>query len=134
MWDALEENETWEVTDLPKGKTAIGCKWLYKTKFKPSGMIERCKSRLVVLGNKQQHGIDYAETFAPVAQITTVRTVLAVAAMEEWYTVQMDVTNAFLHGELHENVYMKMPLGYTGKGSRIQLNCDPSTTSSSNVS
>lgn len=66
--EALEENETWDIVPLPPSKKAIGCKWLYKTKHKPDGSVERHKSRLVALGCKQQYGVDYAETFAPVAK------------------------------------------------------------------
>ena len=102
--DALERNGTWEITVLPPGKHAIGCQWLYKTKYKSDGTIDRFKSRLVILGCKQQAGVDYGETFAPVAKMTTVRTLLAVAAIQHWYTVQMDVTNAFLHGDLSLSV------------------------------
>ena len=123
--EALEDNETWIVTPLPPGKTTIGCKWLYKTKYNANGSVERCKSRLVILGCNQKYGEDYIETFAPVAKMSTVRTVLDVAAIHDWYTTQMDVTNAFLHGELCENVYMKMPQGYTHPGSRISLNYVP---------
>ena len=116
---ALESNNTWEVTTLPPGKVAIACKWLFKTKYRPDGSVERYKSRLVILGCKQKYGEDYWETFAPVAKMSTVRTLLAVAAMEGWYAIQMDVTNAFLHGDLNEVVYMKLPQGYYHWGCRI---------------
>lgn len=110
--DALELNNTWEITTLPEGKTAIGNKWLYKTKYKQDGSIDKYKARLVILGCNQVYGMGYAETFAHVAKLTTVRTrtLLAVASMNNWYTFQMDVTNAFLHGDLCEEKYMKMPL------------------------
>lgn len=117
--EALERNGTWVITELPAGKQAIGCKWLYKTKYKPDGTIDRFKSRLVILGCRQIQGIDYGETFAPVAKMATVRTLLAVVAIQNWVTHQMDVTNTFLHDDLNEEVYMELPQGYTGWGSRI---------------
>ena len=117
--DALELNNTWEITELPPNRKANGCKWVYKTKFKPDGTIDKYKARLVILGCRQTYSIDYKETFAPVAKMTTVRAILAIAAMQNWSVYHMDVSNAFLHGSLHEIVYMGMPLGYSRIGSWI---------------
>ena len=118
---ALERNNTWKLTTLPPNKRAIGCKWLFKTKFHPDGTVEIEKARLVVLGNRQQKGIDYGQTFAPVAKLTTVRSLLAVDALKDCHVCQMDVKNAFLHGHIEEDVYMHMPPGYLGPHSEITI-------------
>ena len=106
---ALESNHTWDVTDLPPGKKAINCKWVYKLKFRADDTLERYKACLVVMGNRQKEGVDYKETFAPVAKMTMVRYLLSVAAAKEWEVHQMDVHNALLHGDPAEEVYMKLP-------------------------
>ncbi|CAH9111355.1 unnamed protein product, partial [Cuscuta europaea] len=100
--DALERTRTWELRDLPPGKKLIFCKWVYKIKYKSDGSIDHYKVRLVVCGNRQVQGIDYDETFAPVAKMVTIRTLLAIAGSRGWEIHQMDVDNAFLHGDLQE--------------------------------
>uniref|UniRef100_A0A2N9HQG6 Integrase catalytic domain-containing protein n=1 Tax=Fagus sylvatica TaxID=28930 RepID=A0A2N9HQG6_FAGSY len=118
---ALEKTHTWDLVDLPPGKSAIGCKWVYKIKTKSDGSIERYKARLVAKGYAQEYGIDYEETFAPVARITSVRSLLAIAAVHQWPLFQMDVKNAFLNGDLTEEVYMQAPPGYSDCPDKVCL-------------
>ena len=108
---ALEENNTWSVVDLPKGMHTVGSKWIYKIKYKADGQVERFKARLVAKGYIQQEGLDYHDTFSPVAKMVTVRCVIALAVSKGWPMYQMDVYNAFLQGDLEEEVYMEMPEG-----------------------
>ncbi|CAL1395827.1 unnamed protein product [Linum trigynum] len=111
----IEKNKTWELVDQPQNKPVIGLKWIYKIKFNEDGTIQKYKARLVAKGYSQQPGIDFHETYAPVARMETIITVLALAAQLELPVYQLDVKSAFLNGELDEEVYVEQPLGYEKK-------------------
>ncbi|CAL8154967.1 unnamed protein product [Prunus armeniaca] len=110
--EMIEKNETWELVDRPSDKHVIGVKCVYKTKLNLDGSIQKHKARLVVKGYAQKPGIDFNETFAPVARLDTIRTLIALAAQKGWKLYQLDVKSAFLNGVLKEEVYVDQSDGF----------------------
>ena len=111
-YKSLMENKTWELVKLPEGRRAIGCKWVFRVKYDSNGQVERFKGRLVAQGYSQKYGIDYDNTFSPVARFSSIRTLLAFAVEMGMQIHQMDVVTAFLNGDLKEEIYMQQPSGY----------------------
>ncbi|GJV30569.1 putative reverse transcriptase domain-containing protein [Tanacetum coccineum] len=118
---SIMENNTWSLSNLPPGCKPLGCKWIFKRKMKVDGTIDKFKARLVIQGFRQKEGIDYFDTYAPVARITTIRLLLALAAIHNLVIHQMDVKTAFLNGDLDEEVYMKQPEGFVMPGNEHKV-------------
>ena len=113
---SVQENDVWDLVELPKDRKAVGSKWVFKVKTAADGSIERYKAHLVAQGFPQKYGLDYDETFCPVVRPESIRTVIALAVKKGLKLHQMDVTTAFLNGELEEEVYMKQPEGFVADG------------------
>ena len=120
---SIAANNTWTLVPLPTDRKAIGCKWVLKIKRKADGSIDRFKARLVAKGFSQKEGLDFKETFAPVARMPSLRALLAIAAAQDLEIHQMDVRTAFLNGELEEEIYMQQPEGFVAPGSQANLVC-----------
>ena len=105
-YQVVQDNNTWQLVDCPQHVKLIGCKWVYRIKYKQNGDIDKYKARLVAKGFAQQEGIDYEENFSPTAKWNTIRLTLALATQQGWKVHQMDVKSAFLNGDLQEELYM----------------------------
>ncbi|KAL1214091.1 Retrovirus-related Pol polyprotein from transposon TNT 1-94 [Cardamine amara subsp. amara] len=105
--DSILQHHTYEITDLLEGFKALGCKWIFTTKMKPDGSVDKYKARLVVQGFRQKEGLDFFDTYSPVTRITSIRILVGIAALRGLEIHQMDVKTAFLHGDLEEEIYMK---------------------------
>eukprot|EP00253_Pinus_taeda_P036077 PITA_36077 len=103
------ENDTWDLVPLLKGRKLVRCKWVYRTKYGPYGKVDKHKAHLVAKGFSQVEGIDYTKTFSPIAKMNFICLILSLAASFKWEVHQMDVKYSFLHGDLHEEIYMEQP-------------------------
>jgi hypothetical protein len=108
-YQSIMKNEVWEIVPRPKDKDVVSFRLLFKIKHAADGSIEKYKASIVAHGFSQKEGIDYEETFAPVARYTSIRTIIALAAKMKWKLHQMDVKTAFLNGVIEEEVYIEQP-------------------------
>ena len=114
--ESMYSDSVWELVDPPEHVRPIGCKWIYKKKRGIDGKVETFKARLVAKGYTQREGVDYEETFSPVAMLKSIRILLSIAASLDYEIWQMDVKTAFLNGYLDESIYMVQPEGFVAKG------------------
>ena len=115
-YQSLIENKTWELVELPTNRKTVGCKWVFKVKYGEHGEVDRFEGRLVAKGYSQKYGVDYDETFSPVFRFSSLRILLAYSVQKNMLIHQMDVTTAFLNGDLEEEIYMEQPEGYVVSG------------------
>jgi len=119
--ESILQNHTWELVDLPPGCKPLGYKWIFKRKMKADGTIDKYKARLVIKGFRQKEGLDYFDTYSPVTRITSIRMLIAIAALYNLEIHQMDVKTAFLNGDLDEEIYMEQPEGFIVPGQEKKV-------------
>ncbi|KAK4390014.1 Retrovirus-related Pol polyprotein from transposon RE2 [Sesamum angolense] len=113
---ALVSRGTWKLVEVPPNADIVACRWVFTLKFRADGTLERYKARLVAKGFTQTYGVDYFETFSPVARLNSIRVLFSLAVNLSWPMYHMDIKNAFLYGDLNETVYMEQPPGYVAQG------------------
>ena len=118
---AFLQRETWTLVLRPSDVNVISCKWVYSLKYNPDGSIACHKARLVALGFSQAYGLDYTETFSPVAHLSSIRVLFSIVLNQAWPLHQLDVSNAFLYGDIAEEVYMEQPPRYVAQGESSQV-------------
>ena len=118
---AFIQRETWTLVPRPIDANVVSCKWVYSLKYNPDGSIARYKARLVARGFSQAYGLDYHETFSPVARLSSIRVLFSIALDQSWPLHQLDVSNAFLYGDLDEKVFMEQPPGYVAQGESSEV-------------
>ena len=119
--ESIMQNHTWELVDLPLGSKLLGCKRILKRKMKTDGSIDKYKARLVAKGYKQKEVLDYFDTYSLVTRITSIRMLIAIAALHNLEIHQMDVKKAFLNGDLNEEIYMDQPEGFISLGQERKV-------------
>ena len=119
--EALVSRGTWTLVPRPADANIVTCKWVFTIKYHPDGTIAHHKARLVARGFTQAYGIDYTETFSPVVRLNSVRVLLSLAVNQAWSLHQLDVSNAFLYGDLEEQVFMEQPPGYVAQGESSKV-------------
>ena len=117
----IQKNNTWTLVDRPEGRKVIGVKWVFRTKLNADNSINKHKAKLVVKGYAQIFGVDYSDTFAPVARLDTIRMLLAISAQKGWKVFQLDVKSAFLNGVLQEEIYMEQADGFVIQGAENKV-------------
>ena len=118
---AFIQRETWTLVPRPTDANVVSCKWVYSLKYNPDGSVARYKARLVARGFSQAYGLDYHETFSPVARLSSIRVLFSIALDQSWSLHQLDVSNAFLYGDLEEKVFMEQPPGYVAQGESSEV-------------
>ena len=119
--ESILQNHTWELVDIPPGSKPIGCKCIFKRKLKADGSVDKYKARLVAKGYRQKERLDYFDAYSPVSRITSIRTLIAIASLNNMEIHQMDVKTAFLNGELDEEIYMEQPEGFVVQGQENKV-------------